>query len=90
MLNRFYNPILGTGFGSETSSVSVNINDTACAVTFVSATSVSCVLGVHAAGFFPISLLVEEKGLASGFVQFEYELAIDSLSANEGMCDEQI
>ena len=74
----------GSGFGSVATDVTVFVNDSACIVDSASDSSITCTLGAHPAGTFGIEVIVADKGLASGAYDFEYELALVSLSAMEG------
>ncbi|XP_022094388.1 fibrocystin-L-like [Acanthaster planci] len=64
--------------------VTVTLDDAICSIVSVNDASVDCTLGNHSAGIYPIVLHIHGKGLASGDVQFEYELKVDSVSPTEG------
>ena len=74
----------GNGFGSVAGDVHVTIDNAACNVTAITDTSISCTLGAHSAGEFPILLEREGKGIAAGDFDFQYELTLSGVSPNEG------
>ncbi|XP_062385127.1 fibrocystin-L-like [Sardina pilchardus] len=74
----------GTGFGSDTSLISVEIDGVACVVATVTDTQVTCAVGEHAGGTFPIMLQHKVKGHATSDVVFNYELQLTGVVPSEG------
>lgn len=76
--------LTGSGFGSDTSLVSVEIDGVACNVATVTDTQVTCAVGEHAGGTFPIMLQHKVKGYAMSKVVFKYEFQLSGVVPSEG------
>ncbi|XP_076157842.1 PKHD1 like 1, tandem duplicate 1 [Alosa pseudoharengus] len=76
--------LTGTGFGSDASLISVKIDGVACIVATVTDTLVTCAVGEHAGGTFPIMLQHKVKGYATSNVVFNYELQLTGVVPSEG------
>ncbi|XP_036421459.1 fibrocystin-L-like [Colossoma macropomum] len=76
--------ISGSGFGSDASLVSVNIDGVPCTVSSITDTEVQCTAGEHAGGTYPVTVTHQVKGLAQSQSSFTYELQLTQVSPNEG------
>ncbi|KAM7317037.1 hypothetical protein ACRRTK_023339 [Alexandromys fortis] len=76
--------ITGSNLGFDISDVSVMIKDTACNVTAVNDTVLQCIVGEHAGGVFPVTMLHKTKGSALSSVEFEYPLYIQNIYPRQG------
>lgn len=76
--------LTGSGFGSDTSLISVEIDGVACNVAAVTDTQVTCAVGEHAGGTFPIMLQHKVKGYAMSEVVFKYEFQLSGVVPSEG------
>ncbi|XP_013405337.2 fibrocystin-L [Lingula anatina] len=73
--------IAGTGFNS---TPAVTIDGAVCNVTDFTTVQITCVLGPHAAGNYPIKLYTASEGNAMGTVEFSYLLNVTSVSPVTG------
>lgn len=76
--------IVGTGFSSVTSENIVTIGGVACSVTAATSTSITCDVGNGPVGFHSVLVTVQDKGYASGNVQFSYGADVLSISPTSG------
>lgn len=76
--------LTGSGFGSDTSLISVEIDGVACNVATVTDTQVTCAVGEHAGGTFAIMLQHKVKGYAKSEVAFKYEFQLSGVVPSEG------
>ncbi|XP_043545298.1 fibrocystin-L-like [Chiloscyllium plagiosum] len=76
--------IIGSGFGSSASNITVSIDNVLCKVTMMNDSCVQCIVGHHAGGTFPIFLKHERWGYALSDLSFQYELNINSIFPTEG------
>ncbi|XP_013209363.1 fibrocystin-L [Microtus ochrogaster] len=76
--------ITGSNLGFDISDVSVMITDTACNVTAINDTVLQCIVGEHAGGVFPVTMLHKTKGSALSSVEFEYPLYIQNIYPRQG------
>ncbi|XP_063041153.1 fibrocystin-L-like [Engraulis encrasicolus] len=74
----------GSGFGTDTDLIVVHIDGVACTVATVTNSLVTCAVGEHAGGTFPIMLQHKVKGYAEGDVNFNYELQLTAVRPSEG------
>lgn len=77
---------MGSNLGFDISDVTVMIKDTACNVTAVNDTVLQCIVGDHAGGVFPVTMLHKTKGSALSSVEFEYPLYIQNIYPRQGDC----
>lgn len=76
--------LAGSGFGSYTSLVSVKVDGVTCNVATVTDTQVTCAVGEHAGGTFPVMLQHKDKGYAVSKVVFNYEFQLSGVVPSEG------
>ncbi|XP_072027284.1 LOW QUALITY PROTEIN: fibrocystin-L-like [Amphiura filiformis] len=76
--------ISGTGFSSTDAENTITIDGVECSVTSSGASSLECDVGVHSAGTYVVVVHVQGKGYASSSTEFEYSLAINSVSPTQG------
>ncbi|XP_059501744.1 PKHD1 like 1, tandem duplicate 1 isoform X2 [Stegostoma tigrinum] len=76
--------IVGSGFGSAATDITVFIGNVLCNVTLMNESCVQCIVGHHAGGIFPIFLKNKRWGYASTDFSFQYELNITSISPTKG------
>ncbi|GCB83006.1 hypothetical protein scyTo_0024036, partial [Scyliorhinus torazame] len=76
--------IVGSGFGSVASDVTISIDNVLCNVTTINDSRVECVVGPHAGGTFPIALKHVRRGFAATWLSFHYQFNITSVSPPEG------
>nr|XP_034372677.1 fibrocystin-L [Arvicanthis niloticus] len=76
--------ITGSNLGSAISDISVMIKESICNVTTVNDTVLQCIVGEHAGGIFPVTMLHKTKGFAISSVVFEYPLSIQNIYPRQG------
>ncbi|XP_078071648.1 PKHD1 like 1, tandem duplicate 1 [Mustelus asterias] len=76
--------IVGSGFGSVVSDLTVSIDGVLCNVTAINDSCVECILGPHAGGTFPIAVRHVRRGNAPTWLSFHYQFNITSISPTEG------
>ncbi|XP_048451560.1 fibrocystin-L-like [Rhincodon typus] len=76
--------IVGSGFGSAATDITVFIDNVLCNVILMNESCVQCIVGHHAGGIFPIFLKNKRWGYASTDFSFQYELNITSIFPTEG------
>lgn len=64
--------------------VQVTIGGSVCTITSSSDTQIVCTLGINSAGEYPVSVLINSKGLAANTTRFTYNLIVSSLSNSQG------
>ncbi|CAH1226877.1 PKHD1L1 [Branchiostoma lanceolatum] len=76
--------LTGSKFGTDTSDISVTIDNAGCGVSSLTDTEIQCSVGSHSAGSYPVVVQSESKGYAISNVNFTYQLRLDSVSPVEG------
>jgi len=76
--------LTGSGFSTAKNETTVDVGGVACAVRSVSASRVTCAIGVAEAGFGVISMTVRRTGLLTSALLFEQSLVTASLSPAVG------
>ncbi|XP_073535878.1 fibrocystin-L [Phyllobates terribilis] len=75
--------VSGSGFGLETSQMTVTIGNAKCTIISASDSQLNCTVGDHWGGTFPLSFQ-NKKGFARSSAKFSYELSMTSVSPNQG------
>ena len=82
--------ITGTLFGSDTNNVMVTVGEGEFVVTSASPTTLTCIVGTHAAGTFDVRVHVDNLGIASASdVDFSYDFSVSSISPDTGRWTKQ-
>ncbi|RNA00178.1 fibrocystin-L isoform X1 [Brachionus plicatilis] len=76
--------LTGENFSLNKNEVHVQINGSECQVITSTLTEITCVLGQHHAGTYPIELKIDSFGFANRNFSFTYNLNIHGLSSTEG------
>ncbi|XP_065139309.1 fibrocystin-L-like [Paramisgurnus dabryanus] len=76
--------VSGSGFGTDSGLISVEIDGVDCHVTSTTDTQLLCTVGEHAGGTFPVMLYHQVKGHALTQSVFSYELLLTGVTPNEG------
>ncbi|XP_062842250.1 fibrocystin-L-like [Trichomycterus rosablanca] len=76
--------VTGSGFGSDSSIVSVMIDSAKCSLSSITDTTIQCTVGEHAGGIFPVSLQHQVKGYAQTLANYTYELRVTKITPSEG------
>ena len=77
----------GSGFGEDLVAVTINLGSVGCHPVAVSDTEITCVVGEHSAGSFPVHVHVDSLGFADSSVEFGFLLSVDSISRTSGECE---
>lgn len=75
--------LTGENFSNQKDEVHVNINGLICSVITSTLTEITCTIGEHSAGTYPIELKIDSFGYANKNFNFVYNLNIHDLSSNE-------
>ncbi|NP_001123871.1 PKHD1 like 1, tandem duplicate 2 isoform 1 precursor [Danio rerio] len=76
--------ISGSGFGTDSAVVSLQIDSVACNISSITDTQLLCTVGEHAGGTFPVMFNHQVKGYALTQSVFKYELLLTGITPNEG------